>query len=172
MIKCFRLAKTRHSFDQPLGFTLYKNYLQWVKCLSPSETILLYRAAGAVCISGEKLCPFIFILSICVHLIAEQKICGRVLYTHFYTSQSRTGLFMRSSHQMRETNSQSGGDVLVYLSVSQYISPELLLFVVASCCLYYKYCAVIFLFLLWQTNNNLFYSSLLDYDTMSINAVI
>lgn len=123
-------------------------------------------------ISREKLCPFVFILSICVHLKAEQRICSRVLYTRIYTSHSRAGLFMRSPHKMHETNSQSGGDVLVYLSISQYISPELLLFVVASCCIYYKHCVVIFLFLLWQNNNNLFYSILLGYDTMSISAII
>lgn len=99
---------------------------------------------------ARKTLPIHLHLSICVHLIDEQRICGRVLYTRIYTSQSRTGLFMRSSHKMHETNSQSGGDVLVYLSISQYISPELLLFVVASCCVYYKYGDVIFLFLLWQ----------------------
>ena len=123
-------------------------------------------------ISWEKLCPVIFILSICVHLIAEQRICSKVLYTRIYTSHSRTGLFMRSSHKMHETNSQTGGDVLVYLSISQYLSTGLLLFVVASCYVYYKYCVVIFLLRLWQNNNNLFNSSLLGYDTMSINAVI
>lgn len=101
----------------------------------------------------EKFCPFIFILSICVHLIAEQRMCSRVIYTRIYTPHSRTGFFVRSSHKMHETNSQSGGVVLVYLFITHYISPKLLLFVVVSCCVYYKYCVVIFLFLLWKNNN-------------------
>jgi hypothetical protein len=109
------------------------------------------------------------------HLTADQRICSRVFNTCIYTSHSRSGLFFFffcSSHKMHETNSESGGDVLVYLSIIQYISPELLLFVAASCCVYCKYCVVHFLCLLWQNNNNLFYSSLLVYDAMSVNTII
>lgn len=151
--------------------------MNWVFKSFTDHFALLCRRSGPLSsqpISREKLCPFIFIFSICVHLTAEQRMCSRVLYTRIYTSHSCTGLFMRSSHKMHETNSQSGGVVLVYLSITQYISSEPLLFVVASCCVYYKYCVVIFLFLLWENNNNnnLFYSSLLGYDAMSINAII